>query len=409
MGTLMGEDSEHATGSTLTHLEGTLSGATYPAEELMGLDPTDGRPLLARYDLELAARTLTAESLVGRRTGGMWRWAELLPVREQNHVIHLGEGGTPLLPQPRLGEALGVPRLATKVEGLNPTGSFKARGMAAAVSRGIELGVTSFIAPSAGNAAGALAASGGAAGAAVTSLIPADAAPTSRAEVLAMGGRLVLVDGLISDCGKISSALAGKIGAFDVSTLKEPYRVEGKKTMGFELAEQRDWHLPDVIVYPTGGGTGLVGMWKAFAELEALGLIGPERPRMVAVQAEGCAPIVRAFETGAETAERWEGAATRAGGLRVPAAVGDMLILDALRSSGGTAIAVSEEALTEAQGLAGRLMGAYVAPESGAALAAVRALRARGDLGASESVVVFDCGIGQKYPPPPGLTSTAAG
>jgi len=369
----------------------------------MGLDPTDGRPLLARYDLELAARTLTAESLVGRRTGGMWRWAELLPVREKNHVIHLGEGGTPLLPQPRLGEALGVPRLAIKVEGLNPTGSFKARGMAAAVSRGIELGVTSFIAPSAGNAAGALAAYGAAAGVEVTVLIPADATPTSRDEVLAMGGRLVLVDGLISDCGKISSALAGKIGAFDVSTLKEPYRVEGKKTMGFELAEQRDWHLPDVIFYPTGGGTGLVGMWKAFAELEALGLIGPERPRMVGVQAEGCAPIVRAFENGERFAEPWEDAHTRASGIRVPSAVGDFLILDALRESGGTAVAVDEGAIADMQAFAGRMGAGYVSPESAAALAAVPELLSNCDVAEEDEVVVFDCGIGQKYPPPPDL------
>jgi threonine synthase len=400
---LMEEDGAHATGSTLTHLEGALSGATYPAEELMGLDPSDGRPLLARYDLVRAARTLTAESLVGRRTGGMWRWAELLPVREENHVIHLGEGGTPLLHQPRLGEALGVPRLATKAEGLNPTGSFKARGMAAAVSRGIELGVTSFIAPSAGNAAGALAAYGAAAGVEVTVLIPADATPASRDEVLAMGGRLLLVDGLISDCGKIASALAGKIGAFDVSTLKEPYRVEGKKTMGFELAEQRDWHLPDVIVYPTGGGTGLVGMWKAFAELEALGLIGSERPRMVGVQAEGCAPIVRAFENGERFAEPWEDAHTRASGIRVPSAVGDFLILDALRESVGTAVAVDEGSIADMQAFAGRMGAGYVSPESAAALAAVPELLSNGDVAEEDEVVVFDCGIGQKYPPPPGL------
>jgi threonine synthase len=247
----------------------------------------------------------------------MWRWSEVLPVREQNHVIHLGEGDTPLLPQTRLGRALGVPRLATKAEGLNPTGSFKARGMAAALSRGIELGVTSFIAPSAGNAAGALAAYGAAAGVEITALLPADVAPASRDEVLATGGRVLLIDGLISDCGKIATALARNVGAFDLSTLKEPYRVEGKKTMGFELAEQRAWHLPDVIVYPTGGGTGLVGMWKAFGELQALGLIGPELPRMVSVQAEGCAPIVRAFENGNRFAEPWEDANTRASGIRV--------------------------------------------------------------------------------------------
>jgi threonine synthase len=218
-----------------------------------------------------------------------------------------------------------------------------------------------------------------------------------------MGARVILHDGLIDECGAVAREIAAESGAFDVSTLKEPYRVEGKKTMGLELAEDLGWALPDAIVYPTGGGTGLVGMWKAFAELEALGFIGPERPRMVSVQAEGCAPIVRAFSTGAETAERWEGASTRAGGLRVPQAVGDKLILEALRASGGTAVAVGEDALTEAQGLAGRLMGAYVAPESGAAFAAARALVERGDVGADESVVVFDCGIGQKYPPPPGL------
>ena len=218
-----------------------------------------------------------------------------------------------------------------------------------------------------------------------------------------MGGRLLLVDGLISDCGKIASALAGKIGAFDVSTLKEPYRVEGKKTMGFELAEQRSWRLPDVIVYPTGGGTGLVGMWKAFSELEALGLIGPERPRMVSVQAQGCAPIVRAFENGDRFAEPWNDAHTRASGIRVPSAVGDFLILDALRESGGTAVAVDEGAIAYMQAFAGRLGTGYVSPESAAALAAIPELLVNGDVEEEDEVVVFDCGIGQKYPPPPGL------
>jgi threonine synthase len=391
------------TGSTLAHLEGALSGESYPANELFGLDPGDGRPLLARYDTEKTARTLTAESLAGRRTGGLWRWAELLPVRDREHIVYLGEGGTPLLAQPRLGEALGVPRLSTKAEGLNPTGSFKARGMAVAVSRAIELGVTSLIAPSAGNAAGALAAYGAAAGAQVTVLTPVDAAPVNQQEVLAMGARLVLVRGLISDCGKISTALAERIGAFDVSTLKEPYRVEGKKTMGFELAEQRDWHLPDVIVYPTGGGTGLVGMWKAFEELEAIGLIGPDRPRMVSVQSEGCAPIVRAFERGERFAEPWQEASTRASGIRVPSAVGDFLILDALRESGGTAVVVGEDSISEMQTFAGRMGAGYVSPESAAALAAVPVLCDRGEIGRREEVVVFDCGIGQKYPPPQDL------
>ncbi len=390
--------------STLTHLEGALSGERYQADALMGLDPADDRPLLARYDLEKAARTLTASSLAERRTGGLWRWAELLPVRDPNHVVYLGEGDTPLLAQPRLGEALGLPRLVTKAEGLNPTGSFKARGMAVAVSRAAELGVTSFIAPSAGNAAGALAAYGAAAGARVTVLTPVDATPVNRQEVLAMGARLILVRGLISDCGKISTALADRIGAFDVSTLKEPYRVEGKKTMGFELAEQLGWRLPDVIVYPTGGGTGLVGMWKAFDELEALGLIGPQRPRMVSVQSEGCAPIVRAFERGDRFAEPWQNADTRASGIRVPSAVGDFLILDSLRESKGTAVAVSEDSISEMQTFAGRLGAGYVSPESAAALAAVPVLRERGEVERHEEVVVFDCGIGQKYPPPRDLT-----
>jgi threonine synthase len=353
------------TGSTLTHLEGALSGATYPADELANLDPADGRPLLARYDLERATRTLTTGSLASRRTGGMWRWAELLPVRDWRRVVSLGEGDTPLLPQPRLGKALGVPQLHTKAEGLNPTGSFKARGMSAAVSRNTELGAVSFIAPSAGNAAGALAAYGAAAGAGVTVVVPADAPPATRDEALAMGARLVLVDGLISDCGRVASSLAETLGAFDVSTLKEPYRVEGKKTMGLELAEQRGWRLPDVIVYPTGGGTGLVGMWKAFAELEAVGLIGP--------------------------------------GIRVPSAVGDFLILQALRESGGTAVAVDEGSIAGMQLVAGRLGAGYVSPESAAALAALPELRDRGEVARDEEVVVFDCGIGQKYPPPPGL------
>ena len=393
----------NSTGSTLTHLEGALSGETYSADELMNLDPADDRPLLASYDLERAARTLTAESLATRRTGGLWRWAELLPVRDLAHIVHLGEGDTPLLSQKRLGDALGIPRLLTKAEGLNPTGSFKARGMAAAVSRAVELGATSFTAPSAGNAGGALAAYGAVAGAGVTVLMPVDVSPANRDEVLAMGGRLILVEGLISDCGKISVELAKRIGAFDVSTLKEPYRVEGKKTMGFELAEQFGWRLPDVIVYPTGGGTGLVGMWKAFAELEAIGLIGPERPRMVSVQAEGCAPIVRAFESGERFAEPWKGADTRASGIRVPSAVGDFLILDALRESGGTAVAVDEGSIGEMQTFAGRMGVGYVSPESAAALAAVPELRDRGKVGRDDEVVVFDCGVGQKYPPPGGL------
>jgi len=392
-----------APASALTHLEGSESGRTYSAGALMGLDPADERPLLARYDLERAGRTLTREALAARRAGGLWRWAELLPVADPARRLHLGEGSTPLLGAPRLGAELGAPRLLVKAEGLNPTGSFKARGMAAAVSRAIELGARALVAPSAGNAGGAVAAYGAAGGVPVTVVMPADVPAVNRDEALATGARVLLLDGLIDACGVLARRIAAEEGAFDLSTLREPYRVEGKKTMGLELAEDLGWRLPDVVVYPTGGGTGLVGMWKAFDELEQLGLIGPQRPRMVAVQAEGCAPIVRAFERGERTAERWEGGQTRAGGLRVPAAVGDTLVLDALRASGGTAVAVGEDALTEAQLRAGRLMGAYVAPETGAALAGVAALRERGELDAGDEVVVFDCGIGQKYPPPAGL------
>jgi threonine synthase len=275
--------------------------------------------------------------------------------------------------------------------------------MAVAVSRAVELGATSFIAPSAGNAAGALATYGSAAGAGVTVLMPVDAAASNMHEVQVTGGNLILVDGLIDDCGRISAELAPRLGAFDVSTLKEPYRAEGKKTMGLELAEGLGWRLPDAIVYPTGGGTGIVGMWKAFAELEAMGLIGPDRPKMVSVQAEGCAPIVRAFENGERFAEPWKNAYTRASGIRVPAAVGDFLILDAMRESGGAAVAVPEEEISEMQVRAGRLGTGYVAPESAAALAAVPELLARGIVDRRSTVVVFDCGIGQKYPPPPYL------
>jgi threonine synthase len=391
------------TASTLTHLEGSLSGETYPADRLHRLDPADERPLLARYDLDVAARTLTPAALAQRCAGGLWRWEEILPVRDDAFRVHLGEGATPLLAAPRLGRALGVERLVVKAEGINPTGSFKARGMAAAVSRAAELGAPSLIAPSAGNAAGALAAYGAAAGLPVTVLMPADAPVANREEALVCGASVLLVDGLISDCGRLGARIAARTGAFDVSTLKEPYRVEGKKTMGLELAEDLHWRLPDVVVYPTGGGTGLVGMWKAFAELEALGLIGPERPRMVSVQTEGCAPIVRAFEAGERFAEPWVGAQTRAGGVRVPSAVGDFLILDAVRESGGTAVAVPEEAVDETQGLAGRCGVGYVSPESAAAFAAVPLLRERGWLDGDEQVVVFDTGIGHKYPPPPGL------
>lgn len=386
--------------SSLVALLGSSSGATYAPDQLWRLDPADDRPLLASYDLEAAARTMTPAAL-RERPRGLWRWRELLPVRDERAIVHLGEGDTPLVPAPRLGARLGLDDLRIKAEGGNPTGSFKARGMTAAVSRNAELGATSFIAPSAGNAAGALAAYAAAAGLPATVLMPVDAPEVNQVEVLLCGAQLVLVEGLISDCGRVAAQLAERTGAFDVSTLKEPYRVEGKKTMGLELAEQFGWELPDVVLYPTGGGTGLVGMWKAFDELEGMGLIGARRPRMVSVQASGCAPIVRAFERGDTQAEPWQDAQTRAGGIRVPGAVGDRLILQAIRDSAGTAVAVDEDDIDRAQHLAGSHGAGYVSPETAAVVAATAELRATGWIARDERVVVFDTGVGAKYPAPP--------
>ena len=393
---------EGETGSTLTHLEGSLSGETISADQPAGLD-SRGRPYLPRYDLAAAARTLTREALGVRREGGLWRWAEILPVRRWENVATLGEGGTPLLRASRLGRALGLSNLQLKAESLNPTGSFKARGMAVAVSRAVELGARHLVAPSAGNAAGALAAYAAAAGARATLVMPADAPRANVVEVLVCGARLVLLEGLISDCGRFAKRYSELTGAFDLSTLKEPYRVEGKKTMGLELAEAGGWELPDAVLYPTGGGTGLVGMWKAFDELEALGLIGARRPRMVAVQAEGCAPIVRAFEAGERFAEPVLGATTRAAGIRVPGAVGDFLILDALRASGGGAIAVPEAELEPMQAFIGAHGGGFLSLETAATVAAIPVLLERGQLGREERVVVFDTGAGFKSEAPAGL------
>jgi threonine synthase len=382
-------------GSTLSHLEGSLSGRRYEADVLQQTDPADGRTLLARYDMDSAARTLTRESMAGRR-GGLWRWSELLPVRDRRFVFTLGEGGTPLLSAARLASAFGLQKLELKAESLNPTGSFKARGMAVAVSRAAELGAASLVAPSAGNAGGALAAYAAVAGMPATVVMPADAPLANQQEVVICGARLILLDGLISDCGKLARAISDATGAFDVATLREPYRVEGKKTLGFELAEDCGWELPDAVIYPTGGGTGLIGMWKAWAELEALGLIGARRPRLIAVQSDGCAPMVRAFEQGAKFAEPWPHAATRAAGIRVPGALGDHLILAALAASGGTAIAVPEAEMVSMQRYASELGAGFVGLETAAALAAVPVLLERHLLDVSDRVVVFDTGAGYK-------------
>ncbi|HEV2414622.1 MAG TPA: threonine synthase [Candidatus Dormibacteraeota bacterium] len=383
--------SDGPTGSSLTHLEGALSGRTYPGDHLIGLDPADQRPLLARYDLARAAQTLTREALAGRTSCGLWRWHELLPVARWESVLYLGEGNTPLQPTLRLGRNVFVKR-----DSLNPTGSFKARGMAVAVSRAVELGARHLVAPSAGNAGGALAAYAAMAGVRATVVMPADAPEPNRVEVLATGADLLLLDGLISDCGRLARLIATQTGAFDLSTLKEPYRVEGKKTMGFELVEQLGWRMPDAVVYPTGGGTGIVGMWKAFDEMQALGLIGAERPRMFCIQSEGCAPIVRAFDEGARFARTWDNAATAAAGIRVPSAVGDFLILDAVRKSGGAAIAVQESEIVAMQPkLAAAGLG-YASLETAAAVVGLDALVAAQLIGADESVVVFDTGAGFK-------------
>ena len=388
------------TGSTLTYLEGGLSRKRYDADRLVGLDPVDQRPLLARYDLRDAGQTWTRDAMARRSDGGLWRWRELLPVRSWEFVTYLGEGSTPLQAAPRLASWLGLDALLVKRESLNPTGSFKARGMAVAVSRAAELGATHLVAPSAGNAGGALAAYAAAAGVRATVIMPADAPRVNVVEVLATGARLIMLDGLISDCGRLARLIADESGAFDLSTLKEPYRVEGKKTMGFELAEEYEWRLPDAIVYPTGGGTGIVGMWKAFAELEALGWIGVQRPRMYCVQAEGCAPIVRAFEAGERFARAWEGATTAAAGLRVPSSLGDFLILDCIRESGGSAVAVRERDILETQRRLGRLGLGYVSLETAAAMAGLRALVDARAFGRRDEVVVFDTGAGFKSAPP---------
>lgn len=385
--------------STLTHLECTYCDQRYDADQLQTVCTSCGKVLYARYDLTRARHTLTRESL-GRRRWDMWRYQEVLPIRDASHMISLGEGMTPLVPARGAGEALGLAGLLLKDEGKNPTGSFKARGLGCAVSRARELGVKAIALPSAGNAASAASAYGAAAGLEVNVIMPRDVPDANRIECLVYGANVTLIDGLINDAGAKVRELAPLHGWFDVSTLKEPYRQEGKKTMGYELAEQLGWSLPDTIVYPTGGGTGIVGMWKAFAEMEELGLIGSERPKMVVVQAEGCAPIVRAFDNGERHAELWKNATTAAAGMRVPVAIGDYLILDAVRQSGGTALMVSEGEIQEAQLELGKLGGVYAAPEGAATYAALKKLVAADFVKRDELVVLFQTGMGLKYDPP---------
>jgi threonine synthase len=394
---------------SLTHLECSLCGRTFDAQRLQNLCPECRRPLLARYDLGAIRQALARDDLAGR-PANLWRYRELLPVQDPRYILTLGEGFTPLIRASRLARETGngtdAENLFIKDEGCNPTGSFKARGLAVAVSRAYELGARSLYMPSAGNAACAMSAYAALAGLDAHVYMPRDVPRPFIAECRALGAHITLVDGVITDCGRAAAkdlaaeSAAGKdaaTGRLDMSTLKEPYRLEGKKTMGYEIAEQMNWALPDVIIYPTGGGTGLVGMWKAFDEMEALGWIDSKRPRMVTVQPEGCAPIVRAFDKDAEFADPWENPRTIADGLRVPAAVGDFLILRVLRASGGTALAVADSAMIDGANLIGRTQGIFVSPESGAAAAAFLALRESGWLEKDEAVVLFNTGGGAKY------------
>jgi threonine synthase len=378
------------------HLECTRCGQDFESERLWGVSPCCAKPLYARYDLDRIRPHFRPGDLRGRRAD-IWRYAEVLPVRGDAFRLTLGEGFTPLLPAPRLGAAFGLQRVWVKDEGQNPTGSFKARGLAMAVARAWELGARDVAIPSAGNAGSAAAAYAAAAGLRAHVVVPADTPRPIQEEIRALGAELELVDGLITDAAARVAEGARTHGWFDLSTLKEPYRVEGKKTMGYELFEQLGGRLPDAIVYPTGGGTGLVGMWKAFDEMERLGWIGPARPRMIAVQAAGCAPIVRAWETDAEVAEPWQDAATYASGLRVPRAIGDFLILRAIRDSGGVALAVEDAAIREAVAILGRTTGIYAAPEGAATVAALPELLRRGLLRPDEEVVLFNTGSGLKY------------
>ncbi|HWG42741.1 MAG TPA: threonine synthase [Gemmataceae bacterium] len=382
--------------SYVTHLESALDGTTFPAGEVHTVH--QGRPLWVRYDLPRLRRAINPE-IFAARPPSLWRYRELLPLPLDAEPVTLGEGMTPLLSCPRLGQAMGLRRLFIKDESQLPTGSFKSRGMTLAVSMAKHLGLRRLAIPTAGNAGGALAAYGARAGMEVYAFMPHDTPIINQMEAHLAGARVFLVNGLITDCGRIVREGTAKLGWFDVSTLKEPYRLEGKKTMGLELAEQTEYRLPDVILYPTGGGTGLIGMWKAFAELRELGWLRCERlPRLISCQSDGCAPIVRAFEKGERFAEMFAGAHTIASGLRVPAAVGDFMMLDAIRASGGCAIAGREERILEWMRRGMSLEGISLCPETAVCLDCLENLIAAKRIGADEEVVVFNTGAAQKYP-----------
>jgi threonine synthase len=388
---------EHPT--FVTHLECSYTGERYPADEVHGLSRA-GKPLLVRYDLDGVRKALTKDALA-KPPPDFWRYRELLPVRRTADIVSLGEALTPLVALPRIAAKAGASELLVKDEGRLPTGSFKARGLALAVSMAKALGIKHMAMPTNGNAGAALAAYASHCGIKTTIFCPEDTPEVNVSEIALQGAAVYRVNGLIDDCGKIVGEGKAKVGWFDTSTLKEPYRIEGKKTMGLELAEQLGWEVPDVILYPTGGGTGLIGMWKAFAELEAIGFIGKKRPRMVAVQASGCAPMVRAYEQGEEHAPRWENAHTIASGIRVPQAVGDFLILRAVRESNGYAVAVDDEAINAALDEAAREDGFLMCPEGAATYAAWKQGLADGRIRRDERAVLFNCATGLKYPLPP--------
>ena len=383
----------------VTHLECSATGERYPADELHNVSRT-GKPLLVRYDLA-GIRHALSKTALAQRPRDLWLYRELLPVRRAENIVSLGEAVTPLVAMPKLAARLGAREILVKDEGRLPTGSFKARGLVMAVSMAKALDVSHMAMPTNGNAGAALAAYASRAGIRSTIFCPDDTPEVNVSEIALQGASVYRVNGLIDDCGKIVAEGKAKVGWFDTSTLKEPYRIEGKKTMGIELAEQLGWNVPDVILYPTGGGTGLIGMWKAFAELEAIGFIGAKRPRMVAVQAAGCAPMVRAYERGEEHAARWENAHTIAAGIRVPQALGDFLILRAVRESGGFAIAVDDKAIAAGLDEVARTEGFLMCPEGAATYAALKQALGDGRIRREERAVLFNCATGLKYPLPP--------
>ena len=378
-----------------THLECTGTGEKVESEKLIGLSAA-GKPLFARYDMDLISSSFTRES-VACRSADLWRYQEVLPVRNRGYQIRLGEGWTPLIDAHRTANRMGIRRVWVKDEGQNPTGSFKDRGLCLAVSRALELGAEEVAIPSAGNAGSAAAAYAAAAGLRAHVVVPTDTPAAILEEISALGADLQLLDGLISDCGLVVRQGVEEHGWFDLSTLKEPYRVEGKKTMGYELCEQLGWRLPDAIVYPTGGGTGLIGMWKAFDEMEQLGWIDGRRPRMYAVQSDGCAPIVRAFANGDEFATPWEDADTFAAGIRVPGAIGDYLILRAIRESQGSALAVSDHSILSMMKTVASSEGMFICPEGAATAVALAEFMAEGSIDSNERVLLLNTGSGLKY------------